>query len=72
MHSAWLSVHQTVKANTKLLQSRWSGCRTGNGKKLSSSHAQLGQATYLAVASFLSVSCATSTLYINFTPIGHL
>ena len=27
-----------------------SGCRTGNGKTLSSSQAQLGQATYLAVA----------------------
>ena len=42
-------------------QSGWSGRRTGNRKKRSSSLAQLGQATYLAVASFLSVSCATST-----------
>ena len=48
------------------LQSGWSGCRTGNRKKLSSSQAQLGQATYLAVALFISISCATyspSTLY---------
>ena len=30
-------------------------------KKLSSSQAQLGQATYLAVALFISASCATST-----------
>ena len=33
-----------------ILQSGWSGCRTGKGKRLSSSQAQLGQATYLAVA----------------------
>ena len=32
------------------LQSGWSGCRKRNGKKLSSSQVQLGQATYLAVA----------------------
>ena len=44
-----------------LVQSGWSVCRTGNGKKLSSSQAQLGQAAYLAVALFLSVSCAPST-----------
>ena len=44
-----------------ILQSGWSGCRTGNEKILSSSQAQLGQATYLAVAQFLSVSCVTST-----------
>ena len=43
------------------IQSGWSGWRTGNRKKRSSSQAQLGQATYLAVAWFLSVSCATST-----------
>ena len=43
------------------LQSGWSECRTGNGKKLCRSQAQLGQTTYLAVAQFLSVSCATST-----------
>ena len=34
----------------KRVQSGWSGCRTGKRKKQSSSHAQLGQATYLAVA----------------------
>ena len=32
------------------IQSGLSGCRTGNGKELSSSQAQLGQATSLAVA----------------------
>ena len=32
------------------VQSGWSGCRTGNGKKLSRNQAQLGQSTYLAVA----------------------
>ena len=32
------------------LQGRWGGWPTGNGKKLSSSQAQLGQATCLAVA----------------------
>ena len=32
------------------IQSGWSGCHTGNGKKLSSSQAQLGRATYFAVA----------------------
>ena len=46
----------------KSVQSGWSGCRTGNGKKLSSSQAQLGQATYLAVAQFIAVSCETSSL----------
>ena len=44
-----------------IVQSGWSGCRTGNREKLSSSQEQLGQATYLDVAQFLSVSCATST-----------
>ena len=33
---------------------------TGNGKKLSCSQAQLGQATCLAVALFLSISCGQS------------
>ena len=36
------------------------GLPTGNGKKLSCSQAQLGQATGLAVASFLSISCGPS------------
>ena len=37
-------------AYTDLLQSEWSGCHTGNRKELSSSQAQLSQATFLAVA----------------------
>ena len=32
------------------IQGGWGGWPTGNGKKLSSSQAQLGQATCLAVA----------------------
>ena len=36
------------------------GLLTGNGKELSCSQAQLGQATCLAVASFLSISCGPS------------
>ena len=44
------------------LQSGYIGCNTGNREKLSSRQAQLGQATCLAVAQFLSVSCVTSTL----------
>ena len=36
------------------------GWPTGNRKKLSSCQAQLGQATCLAVASFLSISCGQS------------
>ena len=36
------------------------GCRTGNGKKLSSSQAEPGQAIKSDVASFPSISCATS------------
>ena len=36
------------------------GLPTGNGKKRSCSQAQLGQATGLAVASFLSISCGPS------------
>ena len=39
------------------------GLPTGNGKKRSSSQTQLGQAICLAVASFLSISGAKSTLY---------
>ena len=35
---------------TQVVQSEWSGCRTGKRKKLSSSKAQLGQATYLTDA----------------------
>ena len=38
------------------------GCNTGNGEKLSSSQAQLGQTTCLAVALFLSISCVTSSV----------
>ena len=43
------------------VQGGWGGWPTGNGKKLSSSQAQLGKATCLAVAYFLSISGATST-----------
>ena len=42
------------------LQSGYIGCNTGNGKKLSSNQAQLGQATCLADAKFLPISCVTS------------
>ena len=50
------------------VQSGYKGCNTGNRKKRSTSRAQPGQATCLAVASFLSISCVTSyvaTLYIS-------
>ena len=40
----------------------WGGWPTGNGKKLSSSQAQLGQATCLAVAYLLSISCEANYL----------
>ena len=48
-----------------VVQSGWSGCGTGNRNKLSSSQAQLGQATYLDVAYSLRFLCAStpSTLY---------
>ena len=39
----------TTNSLVACIQGGWSGCRTGNGKKLSSSQAQLGQVTYLAV-----------------------
>ena len=45
------------------------GWPRGNGKKLSSSQAQLGQTTCLAVALFLSISCGPTyvrRLYISF------
>ena len=38
------------------------GCGTGKGEKRSSSQAEPGQAIKSAVASFLSISCATSCL----------
>ena len=44
-----------------LIQGGWGGWPTGNGKKLSSSQAQLGQATCLAVSYFLSISCVPFT-----------
>ena len=47
---------------------RGDGVDVRNRKKLSSSQAQLGQATYLAVAFFLSVSCATSTSSTLYAP----
>ena len=43
------------------LKGGWGGLPTGNGKKLSSSQTQLSQATCLAVAYFLSISCGSST-----------
>ena len=43
------------------IQGGWGGWTTGNGNKFSSSQAQLGQATCLGLASFLSISGATST-----------
>ena len=44
-----------------IVQGGWGGWPTGNGKKVSISQAQLGQATCLAVAHFLSISCGPST-----------
>ena len=43
------------------VQGGWGGWPTGNGEKLNSSQAQLGQATCLAVAYSLSISCRPST-----------
>ena len=43
------------------LQDDLTGCRTGNGEKLSSSQAEPGQAIKSAVAYFPSISCATSS-----------
>ena len=50
------------------VQCSCSGWPTGNGKKRSRSQAQLGQATCLSVAKFLSISCGPSwarALYIT-------
>ena len=47
--------------NNKGLQGGWGVWSTRNVKKLSSSQAQLGQATCLAVAYFLSIYCGPST-----------
>ena len=44
------------------------GLPTGNGKKLSCSQAQVGQATCLAVALFLSISCGPSYVRRLYTP----
>ena len=44
-------------------------CPTGNGEKFSSSQAQLGQATCLAVASFLSISCGANYLLARYMEI---
>ena len=55
------------------VQGGWGGWPTGNGKKLSSCQAQLGQATCLAVAKFISISCGSSTpsaLYTSPPPRG--
>ena len=46
-----------------LIQPADIGWPTGNGKKLNRSQAQLAQATGLAVAYFLSISCGPSYVY---------
>ena len=46
----WVCIMSVVRSNLILLQGGWGGWPTGNGKKLSSCQAQLGQATCLAVA----------------------
>ena len=51
----------TVSDKSKNVQGGWVGWPTENGKKLSNSQAQLGQATCLAVAYFLSISGGLST-----------
>ena len=63
--SLMLLMQNSYNGNLKnlILQGGWGGLPTGNGKKLSSSQAQQGQATCLAVAYFLSISCGPSTLY---------
>jgi hypothetical protein len=58
-----------------VVQSGWSGCRTGNRKKLSSSQTQLGKATYLAVSlrflcSIHSIHSVDSTFVVN--PIANI
>ena len=51
---------QNVAATKALkVKSGYIGFTTGNGKKLSSIHAQLGQATCLVVAYLLSISCVS-------------
>ena len=49
-----------VSDAVKVVQCSCSGWPTGYGKKLSRGQAQLGQATCLAVAQFLSISCGPS------------
>ena len=50
LQSYWCLASSTLRLLQLDVQSGWSGCRTGNRKKLSSNQAQLGQATYLTVA----------------------
>ena len=50
LSAAAAAVANAVFAAAVAVQSGWSGCRTGNGEKLSSSQAQPGKATSLAVA----------------------
>ena len=45
-----VSFCNTEDDKTQQVQGGWGGWPTGNGKKLSSSQAQMGQATYLTVA----------------------
>ena len=49
-----------TRRKSRALQPADIGWSTGNGKKLSCIQAQLGQATCLAVALFLSISCGPS------------
>ena len=46
--------------NSPHMKSGWSGCRTGNGEKLSNSEVYCLAQLCLAAAQFLSVSCLTS------------
>ena len=51
-----------VKEVIQILLSDQTGCRTGNGEKLSSSQAEPPQAIKSAVVQLPSISCATSCL----------
>ena len=55
----WLNLVAISRKNNSVdsIQSGYLGLNTVNGKKRSSIHAQLVQATCVAVASFLSISC---------------
>ena len=53
----YIYAHRPAEHVKYALQPADIGLPTGNGKKLSCSQAQLGQATCLAVVQFLSISC---------------